>query len=167
FEGEVTSPKTLGNIKATFVGCHASSIPIQSEGAAIGEIKFYLLKGELGYIKGEKAAHKVGIDITPQTGLVLAKVEEGLPPAPVLHLEVTGSLIGEVAPINTWSKEATINFEQVWGHQVIKELEGMTEPDILFAAYCKSQEACKPQEPTEIGLSMKGVGKGEELYLKA
>jgi hypothetical protein len=165
-EGEFTGPKTAGNIKARFTGCKASSEACQS-GSTTGEIITNVLKGEIGYIKGDKATHKVGVDIKAQSGEVLAELTCGLPPAPILRLRVTGSLIGEVAPVNAWSKEATINFEQVGGKQKIQELEGMTEPDVLLTAYCKAKEPCTPVEPTESGESVKGVGKGEELYLKA
>jgi hypothetical protein len=162
-EGEFTGPKTAGNIKAKFTGCHASSEPCQN--GATGEITTNVLKGEIGYVN--KGAHTVGVDIKAQSGTVLAELHCGLPPAAILRLRVTGSVIGEVTPINTWSKEATINFEQVSGKQDIKILEGMSEPDFLLTAYCKKVEPCEPEEPSESGESAKGTGKGEELYLKA
>jgi hypothetical protein len=163
-EGEFSGPKAAANIKAKFTGCKASSIPCEN-GVNAGEITTNTIKGEIGYIS--KTAHRVGVDLTPQSGTVFAELHCGSPPEPILRLKVTGSLIGEVTPINTWSKEATINFEQNSGRQKIQELEGMTEPDVLITEFCKKKEECTPEEPIESGESAKGTGKGEELYLKA
>ena len=163
-EGEFTGPKTAGNIIAKFTGCKASNQPCQN-GATTGEITTNLLKGEVGYIS--KSAKTVGVDIKAQSGEVLAEFQCGLPPAAILRLRTTGSLIGKATPVDAWSETATINFEQVGGKQDIKELEGFTEPDFLITYNCKEKEPCEPENPTESGESAKGEGKGERLYLKA
>jgi len=162
-EGEVSGPQTIGALRETLTGCKASSIPC--ENGELGEITTNPLRGEIGYVS--LAKRRIGIDLRPESGAVFVELHCGVEPEPVLLLRTTGSLVGEIGPVNAYTKELTINFEQVSGKQVLKELEGFTEPDFLLTAYCKSKEPCEPQEPTESGHSAKLTLRGEELYLKA
>jgi len=161
-QGEVTGPKTLGNLEGVYTDCKASSLPCQN--GAAGEIKTNLLAGELGYLS--KATHKVGVDIEPQAPGPLAEFHCGNPPEPTLQVRLTGSIVGEVTPTDVWSKEIVIDFEQTAGVQRFTQLEGFPE-DVLEAAYCKSKEVCEPVESLRMGVEARFTMKGEELYLKA
>jgi hypothetical protein len=162
-EGEFTGPKTAGNIKVTFTGCKASSIPC--ENGASGEMKTNLLEGEIGYIS--KTAHIVGMDLKAQSGEVMLELHCGSPPEPILRVLITGSVIGSIEPLNVFTKELTIDFAENRGHPVIPLLEGMSEPDVPLAEYCKSKEVCEPEGPMEGGLGTGVTLKTEDLYLKA
>jgi hypothetical protein len=161
-EGEVTGPKAVGDLEVTLTGCKASSEPCQN--GATGEIKSNTLAGEIGYLS--KARHTVGIDLMPQAAGSVVEFHCGIPPTPILRVRVTGSIVGEVTPVNMWSKEMTIHYEQSGGVQHFRALEGLPE-DVLQVEYCKSREVCEPFESIEAAVGARLVSKGEELYLKA
>jgi hypothetical protein len=100
--GEITGAKTVGNLVVVFHNCSSSAdagCSVKSEGAP----NFTLLitktmDGELGSVKPAEAASGVGILVLPTVGTVFATIEGTclpLSPAPV-----TGSVAGEVTPVN-------------------------------------------------------------------
>lgn len=165
-EGEVSGPKTVGALRETFTDCKASSIPCQNGEA--GEITTNPLRGEIGYVN--LAKREIGMDLRPESGEALVEFHCGVEPEGILRLRTIGSLVALVeSPVNTYTRELRVNFEQVSGKQLIKELEGFTEPDFPLTAWCKSKEFCEPppEELIESGVGALYTFRGEELYLKA
>jgi len=167
--GEFSSPKTAKNIKVIFTGCKFSSIACQSAGAAAGEIRTNPLQGEVGYLNA--AEHKVGIDLTAEEGYggVSAVFACGSEAGEFVHLEVTGSVVGEVLPqsVNKWTNLAVIEFRQTFGKQLPEKLEGMPK-DVLESGFCKAiKHSCTTEEVIQSGEETLAEGKGETLFLKA
>jgi hypothetical protein len=152
-EGKVATPTTETGVISTFTGCTSLGKKCLSPGQKAGTIKTNKLKGELGYISA--AEHKAGVDLAAETGTVLAEFKcEGL------EIVVTGSVVGEVTPTNTFSKTTTTSFKvNGSGYQEYKALEGHAE-DVL-------ESEINGSGPFESGQEAAAVNKGEELDLKA
>lgn len=163
YSGEVTGPKTLGNISLTLTGCEIDKSSFTNTGTA-GEIKFNTLKGEIGYVTevfNKPVEHTtVGLDLSPQSGSYLAEGIYWL----TSILRFSGSLIGEVLPpYNALTKEVKLRFQQSAGKQAIQNLEGMPKDTPLTEAWAGTGW----NEGEETGFSGEWAGKGEELELKA
>jgi hypothetical protein len=160
--GEFTGPKTAGNIEVTFTGCELNKIPCKNT-ATEGEIATKTLKGEIGYYdeeNGKAVPRKVGLDLTPQTGLYEAEEVR----CSTLLLRVTSSVIGEVVPpYNVFTKEVKLKFQQSAGKQAIQSFEGMPKDTLLTETW----NGTSWNPGAESGQSGEAVGKGEELELKA
>jgi hypothetical protein len=164
--GKFTSP-TTGTVTATFKGCELNGKKCES-GSKAGEVITNPLKGVVGYLAGKGTKTPiVGSDFTAETGEVLGEVHCGS-----LTIAVTGSVIGEVEPVNKWSKTATFIFKQSSkvGVQEWTKFEGGPE-DTLLAHVCET-EGCNPfTAPTRFTAESAEEGtfvaKGEELMLKA
>lgn len=159
--GEVTGPKTLGDIQIVLTGCVLNKVQCHNTATA-NEIVTKALKGEVGYfdeVFGKPVARRVGLDLTPESGSKeVVEVEcERIP------LWVEGSVIGEVVPpYNVFTKETTLKFEQSAGRQAIQSLEGMPNDTLL------TQEPCDFWcPPIETSMSGELGNKGEELDLRA
>lgn len=151
-EGKVTGPKEGAKVVATFSDCETLAKKCTSSGQKAGTIKTFDLKSGLGYI--DAAEHRVGADLSPESGKELANFScEGL------TVVVEGSVIGEVTPVNVFTKTATYTFETVGGLQKYKKLEGMPE-DVLEATIGGGG-------PFESGQECSAANKGEDLELKA
>ena len=113
--GEITGPKTVGNVKVTYTGCtqgtskiKCKSIPNpekKSEGTEgkEEEIITNTVEGELGTVS---EGTKVGEALKPVTGDVrFVTIKCG-----TLNVSVTGSVIGEVTPINKLQTTGDIVF---------------------------------------------------------
>jgi len=152
-KGKLETPKKEGKIFSVFTGCATLGKKCHSTGAKVGEIKTKELEAVLGYINESK--HEVGADIKSQKGGPLAEFEcEGL------QVVTTGSVIGKVTPVNTFTKSITLLLAvNASGEQEIKKLEG--EPnDVLFSTI-------GGEGPFESGQQDTVVNKGEELEIKA
>jgi hypothetical protein len=152
-EGKILTPKSEGKIVATFSGCETLGKKCTSTGEKAGFIKTSDLAGGIGYIDAEE--HRVGADLSAESGTQLANFScEGL------TVVVEGSVIGEIKPVNTFTKTMTDAFEiNASGFQKYKKLEGMPE-DVLEATV-------EGAGPYESGQECSAVNKGEELELKA
>src|SRR5580692_6245093 len=100
--GEVTGPKTVGNVVVIFHNCHSpegSGCSVKSElGPNPSLIITRTLDGELGSVKKTEAASGVGLLLLPTTGTTFVTIEGSclpLSPSPVF-----GTLAGEVTPVN-------------------------------------------------------------------
>ena len=113
--GEITGIKTVGNVKVTFTGCTQGtakvkcksiknpSKPTEGTEGAEEEIITNTVEGELGEVS---AGTKVGEDLKPiaaDTRFVTIKCG-------TLNIAVTGSVIGEVTPINKLQTTGTLVF---------------------------------------------------------
>jgi hypothetical protein len=161
--GKFTSPKTAADVVVTFKGCEFVGKKCES-GSTLGEIITNHLKGEVGYLAGKgTGSPKVGADVKAETGEALSafKCEKD-------SFTVRGSVIGEVGPINVFTKEATFTFKQSSkiGEQEWKKFEEGPE-DILRTGVC-DEEGCIPEPgvlPSAFETTV--VNKGEDLMLKA
>jgi hypothetical protein len=97
----------------TFTGCEADGFKCKTAGGAVGEVQTNPLKGQLGYL-GSVGSGKVGVDLVPETGELLAEISclGGFAKA-----KVRGDLIGEIAPLNIATKEFSLTFKQASGKQ--------------------------------------------------
>lgn len=159
--GKFTGPKTAGDVVAIFSGCEVAGIKCENTSKA-GEIKTNPLDGEVGYIN--KAKTEVGADLKPETGPYFAEFECKESPFP-LRLRTGGSVIGEVTPVNTLTKEATFHFREAGGHQLPEEFESGL-PDTLITGTCKGV-GCTPNGEDPSAEETTVTNKGEELELKA
>ena len=163
--GKFNSPTSADQIVATFKGCEFIGKKCAS-GSTAGEIVTKDLIGTVGYLEGKGTpSPKVGADISPESGTELATFLCGPD-----SFAVTGSVIGEISPVNHFAKEATFTFKQSSeiGGQVWKHFEGGPE-DTLKTFLCE-ETGCNPLEHGTGAKSAEEttvVNKGEELELKA
>ncbi len=87
-DGEMTSPKTVGNIAVVFTGCESAGFKCKTAHSAEGEIETNPLAGTLVW---EKYGKKVAIDLVPQSGELF--VEFACGPATA---KVTGSVLTNI-----------------------------------------------------------------------
>jgi hypothetical protein len=87
--GELTSPKTAGNIIVKFTGCEALEYKCKSPGASEGEIAVNPIAATLRWEDATKK--KVALDLAPQSGEIF--VEFGCGPVPVV---VRGSVMTNI-----------------------------------------------------------------------
>lgn len=162
YTGDVTGPKTLGNIELTFTKCEWNKKPMENT-ATSGEIKMNTLKGELGYFdeeEGQMVPREVGLELQPQTGTFWATEIHSA----FVDFQMSGSVIGEVDPsvYNVFDKEMKLTFRESNGLQGIPHFEGMPEAFLLMET-CGVE--CLPYG--EAGMNTETTQKGEELELKA
>ncbi len=161
-----TSP-TTGTVTAIFKGCELNGKKCES-GSKAGEVVTNKLKGVVGYLEGKGTKSPVvGTDFSAETGEVLGEVHCGS-----LTIAVTGSVIGEVKPVNTFTKTAMFVFKQSSkvGVQLWTKFEGGPE-DTLLAHVCETA-GCDPftaetRFTAESAEEATFTAKGEELMLKA
>jgi hypothetical protein len=160
--GEVTGPKTLGEIQIVLTGCELNRISCKSEGALAGEIRLNPLKGEVGYfdeVFGKPETRGVGVDLMPESG---SREAEGIRCSTLL-LWIEGSVIGEVVPpYNVFTKEVKLRFTESAGKQAIQSFEGVPQDTLLTGVWAGWWEP-----PIGTGLSGEVKNKGEDLELKA
>jgi hypothetical protein len=106
--GERTAPTTLGHVVWTLSKCTTLGKSCTSAGQESGTIVTKDLAGSLGYLNKAKA--EVGLDLRAETGTVLAEFTcEGL------TLVWTGSIIGEVTPVNVFDSSSVTSYEVTEG----------------------------------------------------
>ncbi len=136
-EGEVTGPNTA-LVKVRYTGCElvlaTGKIPCMTPGAAPEEIVTFPLVGTLGYITHTPTKTQVGLDLSdPAAGLIAKFV------CRETTVEVVGSVIGKITPINKFVKPApaghfTLKFNGKKGKQKPAKFEGEPE-DTLSASF--------------------------------
>jgi hypothetical protein len=135
-EGEYTGPKTVSVTKLVFRNCSIAGAKTiyegfcQNIGAFRGEVTANELVGELGFIVGGEKP-RVGLDFKAKTGKVLASFECGGATELTEHglgtgtlLEVEGSVIGRILPINRMTQESFVSFVAKKGVQMPEQFEG-------------------------------------------
>lgn len=146
--------KTEDKIVVTYAGCQLAGIKCTGgPKAKTGDIITNSLKGEIGYIS--KSPLKVGILISPESGPYLAEFN-----CEATTVKVKGGAIGELSPINKFSKTSEENFNvNGSGEQEFKGFEGKTN-DFLEAEI-------SPFPFEQSGQDQVSKNKGEELEIKA
>jgi len=101
-KGEITGPKTVGNVVVIFHNCSSpevSGCSVKSEGGPnTSLIITKTLDGELGSVKPAEAASGVGLLLLPTTGTTFVTLEGTC--LPISPSPVQGSVAGEVTPIS-------------------------------------------------------------------
>ncbi len=149
-EGRFTGARTA-RARITLSGCvggGVSAVPCQSAGALSGVIESYPLEGELGLIAGG-AKPSVGLDLTPaaSTAPVLLKYEcgdEGSTPG--VAVSETGSVIGQITPVDSPTRRFTLSFASSEGKQLPEAFEG--EPDDTLTAALQLGQGEPMYEPS-------------------
>jgi hypothetical protein len=162
--GKFTTPTTGADIVAEFKGCEYIGLKCQS-GAQAGEIATNPLSGTVGYLAGKGTmTPTVGASLKPESGEYLA----------VFHCQseyfwVKGAVIGEVSPVNQFTKKATFTFKQTGiGIQQWEKFEGGPR-EVLEVTLCSGGCANPATEGVHVQGSEETIAanKGEELMLKA
>jgi hypothetical protein len=135
-EGEYTSAKTVAITKLILKNCKVVGVePLfasfcQNVGAFRGEITLSELVGELGYIQHTEKI-KVGLDLKPKLGSSFGSFECGGASELTEHgmgtgtlLELEGSVIGRMKPINKGVTEQFVVFATSGGAQLPEQFEG-------------------------------------------
>ena len=161
--GKFTSPTSGADVVATFGDCEFNGHKCESAGAASGTIVTDTLKGVVGYLAGKGTLDpKVGTDFTPETGPFLASFSCG-----PYEFDVEGAVIGEVSPVNKFSKEAVFTFRQkAIG---VQEWESFEEgPEQTLQVYlCQSCENPLTEQEISGDEELEIKAKTEDLELKA
>jgi hypothetical protein len=125
-KGEITGPRTVGNVVVTFTGCSGKKgsggtpCTVKSVGGGTGEIVTKTLKGELGLVATSEAASGVGLLLEPSASAVFVEIES----APcATGASVEGKVAGEATPIKgPSSKTGKLIFSGSAGVQKIKTI---------------------------------------------
>ncbi len=118
-KGVLESPDKVAKVVLTFTGDKIGSCEVNSPGAGKGEVVTRELRGVLGYIA--EAGPVVGVLFEPASGSTFLEVEKSkCSPA----LEVTGSIIGKVAPINEETTRLKATFGISSKKQEVTKFEG-------------------------------------------
>jgi hypothetical protein len=142
--GEVTGSHTVGNVVVTFHNCtgkaSSGTCTAKSSGGTPGTITTGTLKGELGTVKTSEAASGVGLLLAPVTGSFVTLEGSCLTTA-----AVSGSIAGEVTPLNTLSTTGKLIYAGSSGTQTIQSITvlGKVEKPALtaFAGLVSASEA--------------------------
>lgn len=115
--GEINSANTVKGVKVTFTGCTTTGpfgveLSCKSSGAAAGVIVTNVLKGKLVYLIA--GSSRAGIDLEPESGTTFASITctKTIIFEIKENLTVTGSVIGEITPVNTSATKFTLAFKQ-------------------------------------------------------
>ena len=188
FSGKFTGPKSASDIIATFTKCVFAGKECTTAGQSAGTIVTEPLIGGTGYLTGEgTGSPKVGADISPESASELAAFTcVGAAHGPI-QITVTGSVIGEASPVNTFTNTATFTFKQHESEVGVNEWTKFQEwpaaqEDKLTAHVCGEgihvsgeEEECPDPltEGAEFGAAQEGIftghlsNSGEELEVKA
>src|ERR1700691_33037 len=118
--GEITAAKA-GVVLVTFLGCKQGINPCRNEGTE--NIMTEKLKMTLGYIN--ETTKLVGVALEPEAGKKepLAKFHCDIDGVEAI-VEVKGSVIGDITPVNTLTDLYTLSFVQSKGVQAVQNLVG-------------------------------------------
>jgi hypothetical protein len=102
--------KDVANVVVTFVECASTNkkkekCKVHTKGQ-VETIITSTLKGELGLVSTTEAKSGVGLDLVPAKGKLFVELEGTCLPTP--RIPVTGSIIGEVTPVNTVARTGNL-----------------------------------------------------------
>jgi hypothetical protein len=115
--GELSSASTTKNTVVKFTGCTdaSSGVPCTSSGAASKEIVTNKLHGTLVYLATNSS--KSGVLLKPETGTTFAAFACGLFGINA-NVTVSGEVLGELTPVNVFTKTFTLTFKKTAGHPI-------------------------------------------------
>jgi hypothetical protein len=119
--GKLVTPTTEHAIVISFKGCVGDGKNCTTPGQKAGIVVSHPMVGTLGYVNASE--HRVGLDLTPELGSELMTWNcEGL------LYQVSGSLIGEITPVDVLTKTYTVTYTlDAEEFQGIKSFEGEAE----------------------------------------
>ena len=128
--GKQTTPTVQKGVVLTFSECEAGGKRCTTAGQKTGVVVTEPLEGTLGYVNA--AEHRVGLDLAGEGGPVMM-----IWSCTGLEYEVTGSLIGEISPVNVFTNAYTVTFAlqsevEFEEFQAIKSFEGGPEDVPMF-----------------------------------
>lgn len=128
-EGEIKNSTEVYKTVVTYTGCKNGTKECKSSSkAAAGEIKTNALSGKLGEVETSEAATGVGEDLRAESGKTFVTIEK----CTLLSVSVTGSIIGEVTPIETFGTTGDLVYKASGTTQKIQKFKG-GEKDTLEA----------------------------------
>jgi hypothetical protein len=139
-------------LTVTFTLCEALGKKCTSEGLTAGNIQTVRLLGTLGRIGPGKAGILLTSASNPGGELVVA-VKCG-----TIAFKATGSVIGELTPVDKQTKTLTAVFNQKGGLQEVKHFENVAGNDNLIAELGGGPEEAGLQ--SEETLTLEGTGSG-------
>jgi hypothetical protein len=156
--GEVTGAKTVGSIVVTFSGCEAKEGSGEackagsSEGAETGTITTNSLKGKL--VETEVGT-KVGLLLEPTVGTTYVTLY-----AKCLALHkttVTGSIVGEVSPLETYATTGKLEYKLSGSKQAIRTYvyEGVEHTGAVLKAFSLLETPLVTSETVTFGEALK------------
>jgi hypothetical protein len=165
-KGEITGAKTTAGVTVTFTGCTAkegtkASCPANSVKEKVkepaGTIKTNGLKDVLGTVAAAEATSEVGDALKPEgeEGFVTLEAPEAGCLA-VKTTQVSGSVIGEVKPINVMQTTGELIFACKSGEPTVQKIQRFVgaEKDTLLgfgkAACFESKDEITYEEPIEV-----------------
>jgi hypothetical protein len=121
---EINSETSLKGVQFIFTGCTATgpfgeNAPCKSAGAGENEIRAEPLKGELIYLVANSS--RAGMDFKPEAGETFASFTCVGLFGITEHLTVTGSVVGELTPVNVLSNKFELILKQTKGRQEPEE----------------------------------------------
>lgn len=156
--GRFTGPGTAAGVEVVLKGCEFLHLRCENT-ATPGEVRTSPLVGEVGYVEGGRESHEVGVALSAQAGLYDIEFRCG-----EIEVRASGTVIARVtSPLNVFTKETALLFQQSAGEQRIKKLEGGPEVS-LFAEVKLGGEW---RDRGEAGVADEVLNKGETLELKA
>lgn len=148
-DGVVGSPGSVSKVITSFGHCVGEGQKCTSPGAKSGSIVSASLSGQVGLLPGGRG----GLDLKPEAGSPFVEFSCGEDAA-----AVEGGLVGEVSPVNQFTKSVRIAFGvNPEGSQLYRQLEGGTE-SVLSTAIAGAGVF-------ESGLKAETTNKGEDLLL--
>ena len=176
-EGQFTGEKAVSKLHASFKGCAITSTKCYNKGATetertAGDISTRKLKGVVGYT--DAAIHQVGVKLSLEnpTEKYEAVLECGPANGTWTYLRVSGAVIGIGTPVNVFTKEAHVNFQEESDKQIPEQFEGgLPEEAFLQTESAGATEGgIEPPvwgPPIHSAQTAEAINKGEYLMLKA
>jgi hypothetical protein len=161
--GEYTGPKTA-TVEIEFQACtNAENKQCQTTPAQLTEIKSLPLEAELGFIKNQPPAIKVGLDLKPKSPLTaLATYECG---TATETARIEGSVIAQIKPINKMTTESNLLYKTTRaGAQVPESFEGGPK-DTLSTTFMSGLESTTA--PSSMSMTGESGTNASALEIKA
>ncbi len=140
--GEINGAKTVGNVFVSFTGCTAKNgeteCSVHSTGQPAGTIDTNELAGELGPVALAESKTEVGLDLEAVSGNFVTLEGTCVPTT-----EVTGSVIGEVTPVEKLQKTGKLVYTTKTGKQKIQKFVGGATDVLKAFGLVEVQETTK------------------------
>jgi len=121
--GTISGASTVSSVLVDFTGCYKGtekkeSTLCHSKGQTGSSILTVHLSGSLGSVETSEAASGVGLLLAPASGTEYTSVEH----CTSSPSHVTGSVIGEVTPVNTLSSIGHLIYEKNSGNEKLQKI---------------------------------------------
>jgi len=153
--GELNSATTVKNVLVKFTGCSTSisgfKAPCKTTGAAAEEIRTNALKGETAYLI--KGSNRAGLDLQPEAAGGSFAVFGCTLLGQTATLTVTGSVVGELTPVNAaFGTAFTLTLNQTKGVQEFTKFLSPANCESVEDILKTKSEGAKVFGPTQSGV---------------